>query len=103
MSMFDLSILLIIENPFHRALLTRELRRCGCEVLCARDLDEAADVVRAGAPPTLVLVRLGEPPLSDRELQEEMARRLPGWNVQTGRTQTAYVASSDDRDARMPN
>lgn len=103
MSTSELSILLIVENPFHRAAITRELRRLGCEVFCARDLDEAADVMRGGAPATLLLVRLGEPSLSDGQLQREMARRLPGWGVQTFRQRAAYAATGNDKDTRILN
>jgi CheY-like chemotaxis protein len=103
MPTFELSILLIIENPLHRALISRELRRLGCEVFCARDLDEAADVVRAGVPATLLLVRLGEPSLSDRQLQREMARRLPGWGVETSRHLAAYATSDNDKRVSMLN
>jgi hypothetical protein len=100
--MSPVGVLLIIENAKHRAWLAGKLRSLGCEVFCARDLDEAADLVRAGIPNEVILVHLGREPMSAPLLHAEMARRLPGWTVSTHDT-FELGAEEDDELTRSLN
>ena len=75
------SVLLVCEDGVLLAAMAGELRASGCRVLCARDLEEAAALIRAGAMNRFMLVRLGDDLVEPAELRLEMEARLPEWTV----------------------
>lgn len=76
------SILLVCNDARWLMRLATELSALGCRVLCARDLEHAMALVRAGLTTRFVLVFLGADRFSPADLRAAMAARLPGWMVQ---------------------
>jgi len=92
------SVLLVSDDARCLELLAAELRAMGCRVLCARDLERAAALVRAGLPTAFVLVYLGEDLLSPADVRVAMAAGLPEWDVQgdeTGHKVIAVAAAAE--------
>jgi hypothetical protein len=50
-------------------------------MVCARSLQQAAELVRSGATRRFVLVHVADDVLSPTELRAAMAACLPGWSV----------------------
>ena len=76
------SVLLVSDDGRCLELLASELSAMGCRVFCARDLEQAAELVRARLTARFLLIFIGEDLIPPAELRAEMAARLPGWMVQ---------------------
>jgi len=94
-------VLLIMDDSIHRTMLAMHLRTLGCEIYFARDLDEAADVIRAGVPKEIVVVYLGQDRLSASDIRSEIARRLPGRSVSIQDTFDLGADDVGDASGRM--
>jgi hypothetical protein len=62
--------------------MATELRATGCRVLCARDLGQAAEVVRATMTTRFLLMFIADDFVSPADLRSAMAAHLPGWSVE---------------------
>ena len=74
-------ILLVSDDVRCLNLVATELRAAGCRVLCARDMEQAAGLVRAKLTTQFVLVFLGDNLVVPADLRAAMAAHLPGWVV----------------------
>lgn len=76
------SVVIVSEDEQCSSLVAAELRAMGCRVFCARDLPQAAGLVRAGLTTRFVLVRIGEGVVHPAALRAEIATHLPGWDIE---------------------
>jgi hypothetical protein len=67
--------------------LGAELCALGCCVFTARNLEEVADLVRAGVAQRLVLVYIDTEIATAAELRAAMQEQLPGWTIQADGTE----------------
>jgi DNA-binding NtrC family response regulator len=93
-----LEILLIVEDPGHRAALADRIRRFGCEISCAPDLEQATDRIRSGRPQRMLVVQIGTRRTSVTLVHDRMAERLPGWAIEAHDAFTFEV----DMDVETP-
>lgn len=94
------TVLLVCEERRCLGLVAAELKAMGCRVLCARDLEQAADLVRAGLTTRFVLVSLGMEVVSPADLRRSMAERLPEWSIESDEVE---ARSGDDGPDQRAN
>ena len=76
------SVVIVSDDARCSNLVAAELRAMGYRVFCARDLPQAASLVRAGLTTRFVLVRLAEDVVQPAALRAEMAAHLPDWDIE---------------------
>ena len=70
-------VLLVSDDVRCLNLMATELRAMGCRVLCARDLEQAAEVVRATMTTRFLLMFFADDLVSPADLRSAMAAHLP--------------------------
>jgi hypothetical protein len=75
-------VLIVSDDVRCLNLMATELRAMGCRVLCARDLEQAAEVVRATMTTRFLLMFIADDLVLPADLCSAMAAHLPGWSVE---------------------
>ena len=75
-------VVLVCEDVKCLVLVATEIAATGCEVLCALDLRQAAEFVRARRARRYVLVQIGEELVPPAEQRAEAAAHLLHWKIE---------------------